>query len=311
MFTQNDKKEILKEFTDSVDNLIAETCGDIDVPKFMQESNVDAIKRSITKVHNNVIASVPEGIPAPKVSVYTTPVGADQVDVVTVSITNRYTSNKKFKFSDAITERNASPEGIANIFKNAYTQLILDSMIEANIQIVNEAYQQLIQRAEVGYAVEVVSPLNAGDRKVAYISDDKVCFVADESRIFDLEDLLIFVEPDGMISEEDIEKVKSAEVETLQACQTPVQLVEKHGGSTISYIADINKQVRAMTLIKKVCTKDYSKIKGNKETLAFWAEGDDYALVVKREDGHFDIVLSPFNIKTLRKADVDVLSKIA
>lgn len=311
MITQNEKKSILDAFNSTVDSMVQDTCGDIDVLKFMEEKNVEALKRSITKVHNNVIASIPDEVPTPHVSVYTTPVGSQSIDVVTISITNRYTSEKKFKFSNAVTRKNATAEGIAEIFKEAYTALILDSMIEENLKVVNDMYAQLAQQAEIGYGIELISSLNAGEKKVSFLADDKVVFVADENRIFSLEDIILFSEPDTLIPEEKIEEAKAVEVEMLRECQTPEQLVAKHGGVVISFLSDINKQVRTMTLIKKVCTKEWNKIKGNKETLAYWSEGDNYALVVRREDGHFEVVLSPFNTETLRKVDVDVLSKIA
>lgn len=311
MFNQATKNEILEVFETASRDMVAENCSDVDIARYMEEGNVDLLKRGIFKVQNNIIASVPEGIPDPKMSLYITPVGKNSIDVVTISASNRYDSNKKFKFKHMITKKNATADGVADIFKDIYRNLIMEYMINENLELFNDVLKGIVADAGVGYSVKVVSPLGNEGKKVASLSDEEVTFVVDAHRIFEIDDFVLLAEPSEDIPEEQIASVRHAEAEAIAACQTTEQLVEKHGGITISYLADINKQVKTMTLIRKVCTRGITKVKGNKEVTGYWEEGDTYALVVKREDGHYDIVLSPFDTKTLRKVDVDVISKLA
>lgn len=78
----------------------------------------------------------------------------------------------------------------------------------------------------------------------------------------------------------------------------------------MAYICDISKRLKPLTLIKKICSKNIEKLRGSKDAVAYYFEDDVFALV-ERRDGNFTVVLSPFDVKTLRRVDVDVLKGIA
>ena len=70
LFNKEKVNECLQMFEDSAKELIAETCDDIDLEKFMKDGDGDAVRKSITKIQNNLVASIPQGIPVPGVSLY-------------------------------------------------------------------------------------------------------------------------------------------------------------------------------------------------------------------------------------------------
>lgn len=311
LFNKEKVNECLQMFEDSAKELIAETCDDIDLEKFMKDGDGDAVRKSITKIQNNLVASIPQGIPVPGVSLYVTPLGGEYIDVISISVTNKFKAVKTFKFKGTITSRNSSLEGAVSIMMEIYKKLIVDAMAEHNLGIMNRILERATGEAGLPYNVTIVTPLGVKDRKVDVLTNEEVVFVADMDRVFDMGDLLILAEPvENLISEEAIEDAFNSLVAELAACQMPQQLVASHGGVTIRYICNINKQVRPMTLIKKVCTKATDKIIGNKDTLAYWTDGESYALVVRREGGHFDVVLDPFNVETMLRSDVNVLAKL-
>lgn len=304
------KNAVIDEFTEQVKVNAEGNLKDLDLAGFMTKGLTDLVKDGVGKIQANVIAAIPEGYAVPKVSLYVTATGTDEksISLVSISVTNRVKSTKKFKFSYQATPDNVV-EKITDFFLAVYTELVVDAIIDENLVKVNEVLAEAVEAAGLDYGIEVVSALGTNGKKIAYIADDLIQFVADEERIFDIDDILVLQEVDELITEEHIENAKKQIVEVLGTAQTPEQLVGIHGGPLISYIANINKRVKPITLIKSVCNRNAKKVTGNKDTLAYYSEGDTYAIVSKR-DNKFEVILSPFDVNTLRKVDVDVLKEI-
>lgn len=313
LFNADDVTRYLEQFENTSKRNIAETCGDVTLEKFMKEGNDTLVRQCIFKIQSNLIAAIPNELPVPGVSMYITPMRTSSgvIDVISLSITNKFRAAKTFKFKKTITTRTASLEGATDVMLGIYKDLITNVMAEQNLSVLNEVYANAAQDAGLPYGIRVTSALGIKDRKVETLSNEEVVFVADYDRVFNFNDLMILAEPiENLITEEAIQSAYDNLVAELTSCQLPQQLVAAHGGATLRYVCNINKQVRPMTLIKKVCTKAVDKIIGNKETLAYWTDGESYALVVRREDGNFDIVLDPFNIETMLRSDVDVLAAL-
>lgn len=311
MYSVKDRDSVLAEFESVVSENVANNCSDMDMLSYMEQGNADLVRECVLKVQNNIIAAIPEGISVPKVSLYVSSTGsAEGISLVTITVTNKISATKKFKYASQVS-RNNPVKKLVDFLTMVYSELIVDVMADENLAVVNGVISEIVEKAGVDYTVSVVSGLGRNGRKVDYISDDEVVFVANDDRVFMLNDILAVAEPSEVLSEEAIEDAIAKEAENIMSAQTVEQLVEKHGGYIISYLADINSQVRHMTLIKKVCSKNVSSLRGNKDSMAYFSEGDVYAIVARR-DGQFEVVLSPFNIKTLRKEqDFDLLSKLA
>lgn len=311
LFSLEKVKEILNQFEETATDLVEETCGDIDLPAFMASGDERAVRKSINKIQNNLIASIPEGIPVPAVSLYVTPIGADAINMVSISVSSKFKAEKQFKFKESLTSRNADTAGALAVMMNIYKELLEDSMADSNLKAMNAVLEEAGKEAGLSYSVKIITPLGIKNKKVESLSNEEVVFVADMDRVFKFEDLLVLAEPvENLISEESIKEAFDNLVAELTGCQMPQQLVAAHGGVTIKYICNINKQVRPMTLIKKVCTKAHDRIIGKKDTLAYWTDDKSYALVVRRENGQFDMVLDPFDVETLLRSDVDVLAEL-
>lgn len=304
------RNEILGMFDDAVKATVEECCADINLVDSMLKGNVEEVRNSIFKIQNCIIASVPEGVAVPKVSIYITPAGADVIDVITLSIGNKLNSTKKFKYQYIITRNSADTETVVDYIKEAYARLIVDELAESNLAKLNEVLGVIVEKANLSYAVKVVSSLGVDNKIVSELSNDNVVFVANDDRVFEMDDILIVAEPDGeFVTEDIIENAIVKEAEMFAECQTPEQLIDKHGCTVISYIANINKQVKAMTIIKKFCSKEYSKVRGNADAVAFFKDVNVYAIVSK-VDGKFEVQLSPFDITTMRRVDYDVLAML-
>lgn len=310
MISVEERDEIIGLFNERVNATVAECCTDVDLLRSMRNDDVEEIRNSIFKIQNCIVAAVPEGIKVPRLSLYITPAGGEEIDVVTLSLGNKLTANKKFKYQYVITQNCASTEEITSCICEVYTRLIVNDLAEKNLADLNEVLAKITKAAQLQYGVEVTTNLGVEGKTVSHLSNDLVEFVADEDRVFELDDILIVAAADGeIITEEMIEDAIKKEAEAFAVCQTPVQLVDAHGGPVISYIANINKQVKAMTMIKRFCSKEYSKVRGKSDAVAFFRDGDVYA-IVSRTDGKFSIMLDAFDVNTLRKADYDVLAAI-
>lgn len=308
MFNLEMKESVLAQFKENIAANKEANCGDIDLGKYMEKGNVDLVRDCVTKVKDNVVASVPAGINIPRVSLYCRATGDDNgaISLVMVTITNVLSSAKKFKFSLSLANRNAT-EVAFDFFEGIYERLIVDTMIEDNLQGVNDVLKKAAAEAGLSYTIKVVSPMGNEGKKISFMSDEEICFVADADRALSLDDVLVLQEPEGLVTEEMIEGAFKVEVDTLAEAQTPEQLVAKHGGLLVQYVCDISKLVKPMTLIKKICNKNIKNTRGNKDCIMYYNENKVFALVAKRE-GNLEVILTPFETDTLRKVDVDVLA---
>ena len=312
MYSVEDKTSIVTSFTEGATAKIDANMTD-DIGGFMDKGVVDLVKDCITKFQKNIIAAVPEAVPVPAVSLYQSPLSTTDdgaIDIVSLSLSNRINSTKKFKYTVRVTKNNIIQQ-LKDFFIPAYTELIVSSMVDSNLERVNDILAQAVEEAEVPYKVSFVSELGNEGKKIATLFDDEVVFVADEDRALSLDSLMIVRVPDEdeMITEEMIQNAYSALVSEIQECQTVEQLVA-NPGAFIRYVADISKHVKPSTIIKGICGKNVEKLTGNKDALAYYLRDNVFALVAKR-GGNLEVVLSPFDLTTMRKVDVDVLKAIS
>lgn len=312
MYSVEDKQRIVDQFTKEASANIDANMTD-DIGGFMDKGSVDLVKDCISKFQRNIIAAVPDEVDVPMVSLYQSPLsteGDGTIDLISLVLSNRINSTKKFKYSARVAKAGIIQK-LKDFFIPAYTELIISSMVDSNLERVNDILSQATEEAGVPYSVSVVSELSHKGKKIATLFDDEVVFVADEDRALSLESLMIMRVPDEeeMITEEMIQTAYSALVSEIQECQTVEQLVA-NPGAFIRYIADISKHVKPSTLIKEICGKNVEKLTGKKDTLAYYLKDNVFALIAKR-DGNMEVVLSPFDLTTMRRVDVDVLKQIS
>lgn len=312
MYNLQDKNNFISTFAETVMENKKRNLANLDLIGFMKQDKVDLVRSSIEKIQANIISAIPTELSIPKVSLYITPTGTEEeITVISVTVTNKLKSNKKFKYTCKATQVDPITT-LVEFFLGIYETLVVDEMKEANLVKVNEVIKEAVENAGLNYEVSITTDLGNKGKKISYLGDDAIVFVCDEERIFETDDILVLqeVQEDGLITEEHIEKAKAQLVEDFGKAQTPEQLIQLHGGVIAGYFCDISKHVKPMTLVKKVYNKNVLKVTGNKDTYAYFMQDNVFAVVAKRE-GEFEVVLSPFDIETFRKVDFDVLGAIA
>ena len=311
MFTREMKESYLAKFTESAWALAGEHEDRLDLEKAMASNDIDLVKRVIQDMQNIMVASIPEGIAVPEVSKFVTGSGStpDAISVVNIRIANKVNSERKFSFSIVVTGSKAS-DAAFDFMLSVYSALLVDTMASVNLIKVNDVVMKASEEAHLEYTIRVETSLGNEGKKIATLSDDEIVLVADEDRVFDVDELVILLdEPTEIISEEMINRVYDTVVNEFSAAQTPVLLVGMRCGSLLSYICDISKRVKPITYIKKVCNRNIFKLSGTKNCLAYYNKDGVYALIAVR-DGDKEVVLTPFDVNTLVKVDVDVLAEV-
>lgn len=309
MYNVNQKTEIVNTFTENADDNIKQIQMLGSLKESMEIDDAEMAKLLINKLADAIRAAVPEGIDVPDVTLYTSMSGTDSViRVIDLIVRNKYSSTYEFKFKKQFVLCDTVFEDIADFLKCSYVELVTDVLVNANLDVVNSKLEEICKEAKNDFKVAIVSPLSHKGKKIVSITDKEVTFVADEERVLDLDDILVFCEPSELVTEEMIAKALEDEVALYAQAQTTPQFVGVHD-PLVEYICGISKLVKPFTLIKKVYSKNVAKLRGNKETLAYWHEGELYSVLSVNADGK-EVVLKPFSTNTLEVADVDVLAKI-
>jgi hypothetical protein len=299
---------LVEQFQSGVSTMFEEVKGNYNIAEAMASNSIDDVRAIIKKVQSLMVANIPGN--APKASLYISSSGVDEINVINITVANKISSSKSFSYQTSIT-KGKTIEKIVDFMKDVYTALLVDDLICENLERVNEVLAEAVKDAGLSYGIKVVSPLGNDNKKIASMTDDEIVFVADPERVFTLDTIIVLLdEADEVITEDVITSHYNSLVDDISQAQTPEQLVGIHGGALVAYICDISKRLKPLTLIKKICSKNIEKLRGSKDAVAYYFEDDVFALV-ERRDGNFTVVLSPFDVKTLRRVDVDVLKGIA
>lgn len=312
MFNVTGKEEIIAMFEEGVQSNVDANLVDLDVVQYMDANDADTVRACVNKILANVTSAIPAGLSIPKTSMYVSPVGSEgKITLITITISNSRTESvKEFKYTCSITTDNTVNK-LVNFFKGVYGDLLVSMMVAKNLEVVNGVLAKAVENAGVGYSVVIVPEIGANvGKKISYISDNEIHFVADATKVFELDDILALKEVSEDYTEEQIAEAIAQITNTIVEAQTTEQLVGVQGGALVSYVCNIKPRVAPATMIKKVVSRNAKTLTGNKDALAYYSDGDTFAIVAKK-DGQFEVVLSPFDLKTLRKVDVDVIKALA
>lgn len=309
MYNVQTKDALVNEFITNVDNNLNLIKDYGNLAELMQNDNVAMVKHIINESSKLMVASIPEGVNIPYVSVYTSLNGDDKsIQVIDIILRNKYSSKYDFKMKGRLVYSESVFDELINFLKCSYIELLIDSLVRHNLEKVNSKLKEVVDTAGNGFEVRIVSPLNNKGKKIVKLTDNEVVFVADEERALSLDDILIFCEPTEFITEDKIRQGFDYEVSRFAEAQTTVQFIGVHN-PLIGYICDISKLVKPFTLIKKVYSKNIAKIRGNKETFAYFHKDNVYSVLFVNNDG-IEVALQPFDINSLELVDFDVLQEI-
>ena len=300
-------------FRETYAKKVAENFKDIKVGEVIAANSADLLKRLAEKVKANAEASVPEGLTVEKVTFLVSFAGdGTKITMMPITIKNTITSAKSFKFRKVVNVDEGMLDSLVEFLGDVYESLVVDCLMQENVDVVNAVLEEITQGATdgedagIGLDYKIKFVISSGDgKKVDYLSDNEVVFVADPDRVFELNDILALYTPDENFTEEDIEASKKVLRDSLLAFPTPAQLV-KGKNEFISYIT--NMQSKKFATILKGITKQKAETAAEGK-IGYVTDGDAFALVANR-DGEYEYVLSPVNMSTGMREDVDLLSKL-
>lgn len=314
MVNAKERDEIIANFVDLVEKNMELNVSNKEMQRLMDAKAAESCREYTKKVRANVLAALPVDHQVRKSSLYVNFYDSkdeSKFDSMKVTVTNSVTDPRPFSFTTRIPYVNVA-DTLGEFFKSVYVELLKDSMIVENLEVVNETLKEICKQAEVGYEVSVVSPFEYAGKKIAYMSDTEVQLVADMDRVFDLEDLLVLheINEEEGITEEAVKGAMKAEVDEMAKCQTPEQFIAENCKNLVQYVCDVSKLTRPITYIRKITNKNIKINRAKNDAIMFFEEDGVFSLV-ERRDGNLAVLLSPFDITTYRKVDYDVLSKLA
>lgn len=303
------KNEIVKDFISNVDaNLeIVKAYGSL--AESMKNDDSGMVKYLINESTKVMSASIPDGIVIPEVSLYTSMNGdSNMIRVIDLTLRNKYSSKYEFKMKNSIVYSENVFDAVVDFLKCSYIELIIDTLVRKNLEVVNAKLAEIGEEAGNEFSVKIVSPLSNKGKKIVKLTDSEVVFVADEERALELDDILVFCKPNEFLTEDKITQGFNEEVSRFAEAQTTPQFIGVHD-PLVGYICDISKLIKPFTLIKKIYSKNIEKVKGSKETFAYFQKDGVYSVIFVSEDGR-EVALQPFDVETLEVSDVNVLEEI-
>lgn len=308
MYNIERKNQLVKEFCDNVDlNMDYLKCYcNLDVA--VKNGDVEMVKNFMNEVSRVMLSSVPEEVEVPGVTVYPLFSGEDAITLIDVTLRNKYSAEYAFKIKRQIVVSDDIFEMLIDFFKCGYVELLTDAIVRENLVVVNAKLDEIAKEAGNTFKVEIVSPMTNDGKKLAFISDEKVVYVAEEERVLSMDDILVFAEPSEFVTEDMITEGMKREVAAFAQAQTTPQFVGVHE-PLVEHICGLNSLTKAFTLIKKVNSKNVMKLRGSKETLAFFSKDKVYSVLSVTTEGK-EVILKPFNVDTLEVVDMDVLKEI-
>lgn len=312
MYNVDKKNEIIKCFLQNVDTGMSIVRESYNLYESLESGDLDTASRIIREMGTVVTNYVPCDLPVRKALIVHTFKGTDdKVSGLNIIVRRRSVKSEegksKFKLERTIAVTETIMDDALDFLKCVYAELIEDSLITLNVEEVNKKFAEVAEKAGVGYTVGLISPLGYEGKTIASITDDEILYVADAEKIFALGELILFNEESDLISKEDIEAAFNKEVEMFMQAQTTPQFV-KVKDPYIYFICNLNKLVKYTTVIRKTVSKKATN-KITNGSVASYLKDDVYS-VVRRDGDEFEVVLHPFNLKTLEPVEVDVLKEI-
>lgn len=308
MYNIKSKNQLINEFTANADSKLGIINSYGNLREFMEKDDAGMAKFIINETNKIIKSSIPSGISIPEVSIYVSMNGTDNmIKVIDLILRNKYSSKYEFKFKKRVIYSENIFEVLVDFLKCSYIELIVDTLVRKNLDIVNLKLSEICEKAGNEFIVKIVSPLNNKGKKIVKITDNEIIFVADEERVLNLDDILVFCQPSEFLTESKIQQGLDNEVSKFAEALTTPQFIGVHD-PLVNYICDISKLIKPFTLIKKVYSKNIDKAKGIKETFAFYLKDGVFSVIYLNEDGQ-EIALQPFNIDTLEVVDINILDE--
>ena len=237
-----------------------------------------------------------------------------KLDYIELTIKSRLKAEYPYRHQVVLKNDANIVKAMCEAYCYALIQLLYIEFAGENIKEANKMVAELIAENEIPFTFEfTISDTNA---MISSITDEKVVFVANIENAFELSRNPLFQSGDEY-SDRVRETAVAAFVERMKSVQTTTQLI-KAGVDIITELTGVKTKKRADKLIRQVYHKKAIHFNAVKSGIGYYegtakVDGEEteiFALLEKKEDGSIDVILAPFDIKTLFVVKADVLKKV-
>ena len=203
---------------------------------------------------------------------------------------------------------------VGGVFATSLIQMYYISAARDNIDEVNAYLKDLCEKSEIPYTVAF--EVSTDGDYVVDIADDHITFGATLTGAFEAGSLAEFWGGDGYLDLVQAEE-EAKLVETLKSCQTPVQLI-KSKVNMVSKLTEANLRKRADRILRLTYHKQAIYFNQVKAGIGYYTDtvkvnGEEvriFSLLSKDKEGNIEVVLTPFDIKTLLNVDYNVVKAV-
>ena len=274
-------------------------------------SIVEAIRSHIkgAAVSSNV------GVPAYRVGIRSYAYSEENPEISTLSVDFRNKLGSEVNFVRKFSFDVKVEDLVSQIYDAFITTMNELAYMEQAQEVIDEVNAKLAQIKEEHPEITVdvsFAYSDAGDDEVIVsITDDSVKFAAPLSGVLETTEMGMFQSGDNfadLCQKRDIDDY----VEKMASIQFAPQVI-KANIPIITKMLDMKLTRRADKILRRTYHKKAQFLKTQKEGIGYFceAEKEDTAIfaLVEKQGNEYNVVLSPFDVKTLEKVKVNVLKK--
>lgn len=237
-----------------------------------------------------------------------------KLDYIELTIKSRLKAEYPYRHAVTIKCDDNLIKTMCETYAYALIQLLYVDFAGENIKEANSVIAGLIAENEIPFTFEFT--ISDKSAMINSITDSKVVFNASIENAFELSRNPLFQSGDEY-SDRVRETAVTALVERLKSVQTTTQLI-KAGVDIIVELTGVKTKKRADKLIRQTYHKKAEHFNAVKTGIGYYegtakVDGEEteiFALLEKKEDGTIEVILAPFDIKTLFTVKADVLKKV-
>lgn len=283
----------------------------------VQQGESRYIKTLIDRIQKAFVASLPDLEYVPLLTRYIFPKGVEGSPAITrVSLTVRGSSKAAFAYSESkefVVDPNFE-DAVKVFFYGVFSDLIDRAAQYNNVIDINEELKSITDDAETNYAVSLSLSGDSADA-IEYIDDTNIVFRVDREKVFNpkMEDILFKSSLDDLgLSENELarytkalDKIHDANVAEFRSLATTPEFVAAKPNIIRSFVKV--EYFQPYNLIKKSLHRTAAVLKNSKKDERFRVEGDGFMGIGQRVDGQLGVSLHPFDAKTCKPVDVNIL----
>lgn len=271
----------------------------------------------IKRIQAAFVASLPEGIEyVPKLNLFikcASDEGSAAITAVHLTVRSALNAAFEYRCKNEFVANNTLEDAVKVFFLGVFYDLIDRAAQYSNVIAINEELKSITDDAETKYSVSLT--LSASGKTIEYIDDTSVVFHVDRDKVLDpaMGDILFKSGLDdlGLSGDElalytkALDKVHDNNVAEFRTLATTPEFVAAKPKIILSFVK--LEYFQPDTLIRKSLHRTVAVLKNSKKDERFRVEGDGYMGIGQRVDGQLGVSLHPFDTKTYKPVDVDIL----